>query len=89
MKYYPLLFLIASTLYSVTPKEQGYGNSIDINDNVIQIELSARMKQIINVLLLCAIAIAAIATLIKCEKITWNMAIVNLMEQKKKHYFGF
>ena len=89
MKYYPLLFLIASTLYSVTPKEQGYGKSIDINDNVIQIELSVRMKQIINVQLLCAIAIAAITTLIKCEKITWNMAIVNLMEQKKRHYFGF
>jgi hypothetical protein len=43
------------------------------------------MKQIINVvmLLLCDVAIAAITTLIKCEKITWNMAIVNLMEQKK------
>ena len=73
MKYYPLLFLIASTLYSITPKEQGCGESIDINDNVIQIELSVRKKQIINVLLLCTVSIAAITTLIKCEKITCNM----------------
>ena len=43
MKYYPLLYLIASTL--LHPGIKGCGESISINDNIIPIELSAKKKQ--------------------------------------------